>query len=244
MPAMLKLKVSLLAAVALTTAFAVASVQAADAPGFMPEKSSTALLITDPQNDFMSEKGAAWGLVKDNVKRLGTNKNIARLIKTAKATSMQVFVSPHSYFGHDDHWKERGPVQGLMHKIGMFRVDGPTRYRKFDKSGTDFHASVKAEILDGKTVITSPHKVYGPDSNDLVLQLRKRGVQTVIMGGFAANLCTDSHMRELMEQGFNVVVIKDAVGAPGEDAYKAALTNYRMIANAVWDTDQAVKFMQ
>ena len=32
---------------------------------------------------------------------------------------------------------------------------------------------------DGKTVITSPHKVYGPESNDLVLQLRKRGVKKV-----------------------------------------------------------------
>ena len=235
----------------LTTALAcvmalthIETVQAADAPAFMPDRAKTALLITDPQNDFMSESGAGWGLVKDNVTRLGTNDNIAKLMKTAKASGMQLFVSPHSYFEHDKHWHARGPVQGLMNSIDMFRVKGPTTYASFENSGADFYKPLKQYILDGKTIVTSPHKVYGPDSNDLVLQLRKNGVETVILGGFAANLCTDSHMRELMEQGFNVVVVKDAVGAPGEDAYNAAVFNYGMIANAVWDTKQAMDFIK
>ena len=76
------------------------------------------------------------------------------------------------------------------------------------------------------------------------MQLRKHGIDTVIMGGFAANLCTDSHMRELVEQGFNVVMVEDAVGAPGEEAYDAAVLNYSMIANAVWTTDEAVAFLK
>ena len=37
-----------------------------------------------------------------------------------------------------------------------------------------------------------------------------------------------------LKQGFNVVVVKDAVGAPGEEAYQAALTNYNMIAKTTW----------
>lgn len=217
---------------------------AGDAPEFMPDQSTTALLITDPQNDFMSETGAAWGLVGENVTRLGTNGNIARLMSRAKETGVPVVVSPHTYFDHDDHWHDRGPVQALMNQIDMFKVSGPTAYDGFEGSGGDFFEPLKAMINDGETIITSPHKVYGPESNDLALQLRKRGVQTVILGGFAANLCTDSHMRELMEQGFNVVVIKDAVGAPGEDAYNAAMLNAGMIANAVWSTDDAIAFLK
>ena len=64
-----------------------------------------------------------------------------------------------------------------------------------------------------------------------------------MLAGLAANLCTDSHLRELVENGFKVVVVKDAVGAPGADAYKAALVNFGFIANAVWTTDDAVKAM-
>jgi len=119
-----------------------------------------------------------------------------------------------------------------------------TAYEGFEGSGSDFFEPLKAMITDGDTIITSPHKVYGPESNDVALQLRKRGIQTVILGGSDATLCTDSHMRELVEQGLNVVVINDAVGAPGEVAYNAAMLNAGMIANAVWSTDEAVAFLQ
>lgn len=217
---------------------------AKDAPVFIPNPATTAVLITDPQNDFMAETGAAWGLVGENVTRLGTNEHIEQLMTEAKAVGMPLFVSPHTYFGHDDHWQERGPIQGLMNQIGMFKVNGPTAYDGFEGSGADFYEPLKALILDGETIITSPHKVYGPESNDLALQLHKRGIQTVILGGFAANLCVDSHMRELTEQGFSVVVVSDAVGAPGEDAYNAAMLNAGMIANAVWTTDEALAFME
>lgn len=233
---------------AVTTAFSLMSFAGAamadTAPAFLPDQSTTAVLITDPQNDFMSENGAAWGLVGENVTRLGTNGNIERLMRRAKEAGVPVVVSPHTYFDHDDHWHDRGPIQSLMNQIGMFKVSGPTSYDGFEGSGSDFFEPLKAMINDGETIITSPHKVYGPESNDLALQLRKRGVQTVILGGFAANLCTDSHMRELIELGFNVVVVKDAVGAPGEDAYNAAMLNAGMIANAVWSTDEAVAFLK
>ena len=86
--------------------------------------------------------------------------------------------------------------------------------------------------------------MYGPETNDLVLQLRKAGISKVILGGMSANLCTESHKRELMEQGFEVHVATDATAAaqlPEWDGYAAALTNFRMIANHVASTDDTVK---
>ncbi len=83
--------------------------------------------------------------------------------------------------------------------------------------------------------------------DDLVLQLRKRGIDKVILGGMSANLCTESHMRELLEQGFEVAVVSDATAAAQVaegDGYQAALVNFRFIANTVWTTEQAVENMQ
>ncbi len=91
-------------------------------------------------------------------------------------------------------------------------------------------------------MVTSPHKVYGPEANDLVLQLRKRRIDKVILAGMSANLCVEAHMRELLEQGFEVAVVKDATAAakvPEGDGYAAALVNFRFIANAVWSTEEA-----
>jgi hypothetical protein len=63
---------------------------------------------------------------------------------------------------------------------------------------------------------------YGPESNDLALQLRKRGIDKVILAGMSANLCVESHLRELLEQGFEVAVVRDATAAaqtPDIDGY-------------------------
>ena len=78
--------------------------------------------------------------------------------------------------------------------------------------------------------------MYGPESNDLVLQLRKRGISKVLLCGMSANLCLESHLRELLEQGFEVSVVKDATAAGKHpelgDGYATALTNFGFIANA------------
>jgi len=60
----------------------------------------------------------------------------------------------------------------------------------------------------------------------------------------SANLCTESHMRELMEQGFEVAVVSDATAAAiveEGNGYESALVNFRFIANTVWTTAVAVE---
>ncbi len=60
----------------------------------------------------------------------------------------------------------------------------------------------------------------------------------------SANLCVEAHMRELLEQGFEVAVVNDATAAAKVDegdGYQAAMINFRFIANTVWSTDEAVK---
>ncbi len=114
----------------------------------------------------------------------------------------------------------------------------------FENSGADWMPQYKKYINDGNTIVTSPHKLYGNESNDLALQLRKNKVDQVILAGMSVNLCTESHMRELLEQGFEFAVIQDATAAamlPEGDGYLAALTNFRYMANAVWSTEEAVQ---
>jgi biuret amidohydrolase len=204
----------------------------------------TALVITDPQVDFLSPKGVAWGVVGKSVEKQGTVTNIGRLLKAAKAADVTVAISPHYYYPTDKGWRFEGALEKLMHKIGMFDRKGPNSLEGFDGSGADFMPEYKPYILDGKTIVTSPHKVYGPEQNDLVLQLRKNRVDQVILAGMSANLCVESHLRVLLEQGFEVAVVRDATAAamlPEGDGYLAAITNFRYIANAVWTTEEAVK---
>jgi len=212
-------------------------------PGFKIEQGRTALLVTDPQNDFLSPDGVAWGVVGKSVEANGTVKHIDQLFAAAKRSGMPVFISPHYYYPHDHVWRFEGALEALMHKIGMFDRNGSLSTKGFDGSGADWLDRYKKYINDGKTVVTSPHKVFGPETNDLVLQMRKQGIDKVIIAGMSANLCTESHMRALIEQGFEVMVVTDATAAaqvPGFDGYKAAVTNFRMIASHVADTKSVV----
>ena len=176
-----------------------------------------------------------------------TVNNIEKLLKAAKKHSIPVFISPHYYFPTDKGWQFEGSLEKLMHNIGMFDRKGQLDLTGFENSGADFLPLYKPYINDGKTVVSSPHKVYGPENNDLLLQLRKRGIDKVILAGMSANLCVESHMREMIERGFEVAVVKDATAGakvPEGDGYAAALVNFRYIANDVIDTEEAVKAMK
>jgi nicotinamidase-related amidase len=209
--------------------------------------SDTAVLVTDPQNDFLSETGATWELVGGSVTDNNTVGNIEKLFKAAKDNGFEVFISPHYYFPTDKGWKFGGTVENLMHEINMFNRSGALTMEGFEGSGADWHDSLKPYIEDGKTVVTSPHKVYGPENNDLNLQLRKRGINKVILGGMSANLCVEAHMRELLEQGFEVTVVKDATAGARHpelgDGYEAAMINFGYMANAVMSTDEVTAAM-
>ncbi|MHC4756574.1 MAG: cysteine hydrolase family protein [Planctomycetota bacterium] len=213
-------------------------------PGMSIDSERTALVITDPQNDFLSPEGVTWGVVGESVTENNTVENIETLLKTAKENGIQVFISPHYYYPPDHGWQFEGALETLMHNIGMFDRKGPLSLEDFEGSGADWLERYKTYIKDGQTVIASPHKVYGPESNDLVLQLRKRGIDKVILAGMSANLCVESHMRELLEQGFEVAVVKDATAAakvPEGDGYQTALVNFRFMANTVWTTEEAIE---
>lgn len=213
-------------------------------PGVVFVKGQTAIVITDPQIDFLSPDGVAWALVGKSVTKNGTVENIEKLMKIAGEKDILLVISPHFYAPQDLTFKHGGALEHAMHGIKMFESDERLDQAGIKPStGPDFMPQYKKYINNGKTAVASPHKVYGPETNDTVLQLRKRNVSKIILAGMSANLCTESHLREFMEQGFEVLVVKDATAAaqlPDMDGYAAAMTNARMIANGVRTTEEVL----
>jgi nicotinamidase-related amidase len=212
------------------------------------DKSDTAVVFIDPQNDVLSEKGKNWAAVGASVTENKTVENMERIFIAARDKSYRVFISPHYFFPTDSTWKFNGPLETDEFKTQTFARKGQLDLSGFANSGADWLDRFKPYIEDGKTIVASPHKVFGPQTNDLVLQLRKRGMSRIILGGMLANMCVESHLRELLEQGFEIAVVKDAVAGPRHpewgDGYQAALINYRFLAHAVLTTAETVTAMQ
>ncbi len=203
---------------------------------FIPQKTleidleRTAIFITDPQNDFISEGGAAWGLVGEQVVEDKVVEHQVQLREAAKEVGIPVFYSPHTYTEMDyANWSSLNGIDTMMFAIDMFH-EGTW--------GHEFHPDM---IPDGNTIVMNPHKGLSNFwTGDAALQLRQYGVQTIIMAGMSANLCVESHLRDAVENGFDVIIIADATAGAGPHSKKAALINYEFIAHEITTTDDII----
>lgn len=208
------------------------------------KKGRTALLVTDMQNDFLTPGGKYYVMIEELMERNNVNSNLESLLEAAKTHDLPVFMSPHYFYPHDHKvHTQLGPMEDLALNGGVVARQSPITLDGYAGSGADIPERFKKYIEDGETVITSRHVSYAP-TNDLILLLRRRGIQKVIMAGPVANLCLEDHMRKLIENGFEVAMVRDAVaGAKNEegDGYQAAMINWRFMANAVWTTSESVQ---
>lgn len=208
----------------------------------------TAIVIVDPQNDFLSPEGVAWEAVGQSVMENNTIENIETLFRLGAENGIHVFVSPHYYYQHDHGWRFEGALEKLMHNINMFDRGDQLNVEGFEGSGADWLPIYKPYINNKeKVTVCGPHKVFGPENNDLVLQLRKQKIDKVILAGMSGNLCVESHMRELLECGFELAVVGDATASaklPGLDGDQAAQTNYAMMASEIYTTNQLEEILE
>jgi nicotinamidase-related amidase len=212
------------------------------------DRSDTAVVLIDPQNEVLSESGLAWPLVRESLEENNTIENMERIFKVAKTRGFELFISPHYFYPTDKGWRFNGPLESDEATSGFFARRGILNVEGLTGSGADWLERFRPYIEDGKTIVVAPHKVWGPETNDLVLQLRKRKIDKIVLGGMLANMCVESHLRELLEQGFEVAVVKDATAAPRHpewgDGYTAALINYAFLAHSVLRTDEVVAAME
>jgi nicotinamidase-related amidase len=253
-------RLAVAAALALSAGFAMNPAAAASNPAYdNPAKpalppsdfkwdlSRTAMVVIDPQIDFMSAKGSGWPIFGESVTEQKLVPHLQQLFAATKKAGVLVAISPHYYYPHDHKWKFAAPVETVQHQLHMFDRKGALTLDGFRDSGADFMPEFKQYIEDGATVIAAPHKLYGPQSNDLMLQLRKQGIDKIILTGMASNLCVESHLREFLERGFEVVVVRDAIAGPklpDGDGYLSALVNFRYIANAVLSTEEVLQQLE
>ena len=219
-------------------------------PEMQLDKQHTALVLADMQNEFLEEKtGTYYELIADGLKKRNVIANLETLLKTAQSLGYHILHSPHWYYPTDLQWTvPPGAIADYLIGIGFCGRKDPVDLQGFVGSRADYYEPFKKYLMDGRTCNTSPHKTFGcMASNDMIKQLHNRKVQKVIMAGPVANICLESHMRDIIEAGFEVAMVRDAVagGVNDEgDGYEAAMTNWRFMANAIWTTEDAVKRMK
>ncbi len=177
------------------------------------DASKTALLIVDPYNDFLSEGGKLWPLIKSVSEEVGLLDNLRTIDKAARAAGIRVMIVPHRRWQPNDYkyWCHLNPSQ-----LGIIKGHVFAR----GEWGGEWHPDFAPK--DGDVVIAEHWAQSGFANTDLDLQLKQHGISHVILVGLLANTCIESTARYAMELGYHVTLVRDATAAFTREMMRAA----------------------
>jgi nicotinamidase-related amidase len=193
---------------------------------------TTALLLVDPYNDFLSEGGTLWSRVEAIAKEVNLLDHLRAILKIARDKGYRIFFVPHHRWEPGDYVKWRFPTP--------YQLAGAKR-KSFAKGtwGGTFHNDFQPQSDD--VVVHEHWGSSGFANTDLDFQLKQFGISHVILVGMIANTCIEVTGRFAAELGYHVTLVKDATAAFSPEAMHAAHTiNGPTYAHAITTTDDLV----
>jgi nicotinamidase-related amidase len=173
----------------------------------------TGLLLVDPYNDFLSEEGKIWPMVKEVAEEVNLLDHLRAIVAVARENEVQIFIVPHHRWepGDYDTWKHANPTQIASGKRQTFAKGS---------WGGEWHPDLVPQ--PGDIVIKEHWAQSGFANTDLDHQLKEHGIEKVIIIGLLANTCIESTGRFAMELGYHVTLVRDATAAYRQEMMHAA----------------------
>jgi len=195
-------------------------------------RESTALLLVDPYNDFLSDGGKVWPRIREVAEEVGLLTNLKAIDKAVRGAGIRVVIAPHRRWEPGDYedWAHPNPTHiGIMSRHSFARGEW----------GGDWHPDFVPKPGD---VVAKEHwSQSGFANTDLDQQLRQRGVTHVVVVGLLANTCIESTARYAMELGYHVTLVRDATAAFTREMMHAAHElNGPTFAHAILTTAQLI----
>lgn len=196
------------------------------------DPSTTAVLLVDPYNDFLSEDGKAWPLVGPVAEEVGLLDHLRAVVATARARGISIFFVPH-------HRAEPGDIAGWLHATPYQQQTSHNQVFAKDTVGGTFHDDFQPQ--PGDVVVHEHWGSSGFANTDLDQQLKQHGIRRIVLIGMIANTCIESTGRFGSELGYHVTLVKDATAAFSHEAMHAAhAINGPTYAHAILTTDELI----
>ncbi|HVI91490.1 MAG TPA: isochorismatase family cysteine hydrolase [Dongiaceae bacterium] len=173
----------------------------------------TAFLLVDPYNDFLSEDGKVYPLLKPIADEVGLLDNLRRLDGAVRTAGIQVVIVPHRRWepGNYEDWDHPSPSQRKIMKGHHFARG---------EWGGDWHPDFAPKPGD---IVAQEHwGSSGFANTDLDMRLKQKGITHVILVGLLANTCIEATARYAQELGYHVTLVRDATAALQHDMMHAA----------------------
>jgi nicotinamidase-related amidase len=197
------------------------------------EKETTAILVIDPYNDFLSDGGKLWNRIKAVAEANDCVPHMLQVLDAARKAELRVYYALHHRYRPGDYesWKYIAPIQKAAWS------------RKTFEAGT-WGGEIRPEFTPlPRDIVAQEHWCSSGFANtDLDLLLKRHGIHELIVIGLIAHTCVESTVRFAAELGYDVTVVKDATADYTEEFMRAALVNnLPNYASAIVTTDEIVR---
>jgi nicotinamidase-related amidase len=194
------------------------------------DKEIAALLVIDPYNDFISEGGKVWDLLKAVAEANDCVSHMLQVLNAARKAGLPIFYALHHRCRPGDYetWKYIAPVQKAAWAHKTFEC------------GT-WGGEIRTEFAPhtGDIVALEHWCSSGFANTDLDLQLKKHGIHQLIVIGLIAHTCVEATVRYGAELGYEITMVRDATADYSDEAMYAALDiNIPNYANAILTTNE------
>src|SRR5215471_8361922 len=178
------------------------------------DASSTALLLIDPYNDFISVGGKIWPRISAVAEANHCVQHMLAVLDAARKAGLRVFYVLHRRYRPGDYesWKHIAPVQKAAFTSKAF------------EHGT-WGGEIRSEFQPqpGDVVVSEHWCSSGFANTDLDLLLKRHGIHRVIVVGLIAHTCVEATVRFAAELGYEVTLVKNATADYSDAHMHAAL---------------------
>ena len=202
------------------------------APSRAAASGGVALVIVDSYNDFLSEEGLTWPLLKLVAEENDLVRNLLSLVAAARTGGARVAFAPH-------HRYRDGSFSGRRYLNPSQYLQVTSESFPAGRFGGRFYRGLAPAAGD---IVASEHtSSSGFTETDLHDQLAASGVSHILLAGCISNTCIEATARSGVDLGYHVTVVTDAIAAfsPADHEF-AARTTLPLIAHRTVSTARAV----
>lgn len=185
---------------------------------------STAIILVDDDNDFLSDGGKLHGAVKPVLDSNHVIGNINTLLRFARQTGIPIIHVPIMF---SSDYSEMGDAP-----YGIFKAVKDVG--AFQKGTWGAQVADVLDAHDSDIIVHGKSSTCAFATTDLDTLLKERGIRTVVLGGLLTNICIESTMRTAYDLGYEVYTLTDCTATLGDEPQQTAIAiNWPMFSKPV-----------
>ena len=192
--------------------------------------SNKALLITSAQVDLLSQHGKAWRFTKDSVVNNQVVENLKTIIERARKEGIPVIQSPVAFdYVQLMDCKPVTTIQSVILENKLLELNS---------EGSKFIEETSPVEND---IVLPPRQGFSSFwAESIQAYLKDLEINTLFIAGMLAEGCIESHSRDAAENGFEPIVVSDAIGSTSIELLEASIKTLALHTSKLITTDDFV----